>query len=42
MFDVGDERVRVGGHVRAEEARPVRDWVCHGGERGEPRCESER
>lgn len=30
MLDVGDERVGVRGHVGAEEARPVCDWVCHG------------
>jgi hypothetical protein len=34
VFDVGDERVGVGGHVRAEEAGPICDRVCHGG-RGE-------
>ena len=31
MFGVGDERVGVGGHVRAEEAGPICDRVCHGG-----------
>jgi hypothetical protein len=29
MLDVGDERVRVAGHVRAKEARLVCDRVCH-------------
>ena len=28
MLDVGDERVGVGGHVCAEEARFVCYWVC--------------
>ena len=31
ILDVGDESVRVGGHVHAEEARLVRNWVSHGG-----------
>ena len=31
VFGVGDERVGVGGHVRAEEAGPICDRVCHGG-----------
>ena len=29
MLDIGDERIGVGGHVCAEEARFVCDWVCH-------------
>jgi len=33
VFGVGDERVGVGGHVRAKEAGPICDRVCHGGGR---------
>lgn len=34
ILGIGDERVRVGGHVHAEETRLVCDWVCHGEREG--------